>query len=109
MSFRDAASWLSSSSTQTLPELARSASAEASIELLLAHRAGLAAQDDFRGALVRRVDGLDADTVDPDRPGGWYERLEKELARAGFERDAAAELRAAEALALDLLAERAQA
>lgn len=90
-------------------------------------RDALRERDDIRGALVRRVDaltrspapdgssqesgdgsapdeagrGLDALAID--RPGGWFEKLERELAREGLGPDPTAELRAAEALALDLL------
>lgn len=67
-------------------------------------REALRAQGDLRGALVARVDRLaEAEGLTIDRPGGWFERLERELEREGVVRDAGAELRAAEALALDLL------
>jgi DNA repair exonuclease SbcCD nuclease subunit len=68
-------------------------------------REALRERDDIRGALVRRVDALPGgpDALPVDRPAGWFEKLERELAREGLAPDPAAELRAAEALALDLL------
>ena len=72
-------------------------------------RIALAGQESFVGALVRHVDRVSGDPPPPQLPGGWVQGLDDDLAGrirgrgTAFEVDAAAELRAAEALALSLL------
>lgn len=72
-------------------------------------RAALAAQESFVGALVRHVDRVADDPPPPELPSGWVQGLDDDLAGrirgrgTAFEIDSAAELRAAEALALALL------
>lgn len=76
---------------------------------LAVDRATLAGQESFVGALVRHVDRVSGDPPPPALPSGWVQALDDDLAGrirgrgTAFQIDAAAELRAAEALALSLL------